>query len=61
MTAALQGFRERSDNKTTIEALSKLFLNKASTEALCDEANVSAVVTPLRSSSSTKNAACAAQ
>lgn len=33
MTAALQGFRERSDNKTTIEALSKLFLNKAPTSA----------------------------
>lgn len=33
LTAALQGFRERSNKKTTIEALSSLFANKSSTTA----------------------------
>lgn len=33
LTAALQGFRERENAKTTIDALSSLFVNKASTSA----------------------------
>lgn len=33
LTAALQGFRERANQKTTIDALSSLFVNKASTAA----------------------------
>lgn len=33
LTAALQGFRERENAKTTIDALSNLFVNKASTSA----------------------------
>lgn len=33
LTAALQGFRERENSKTTIDALSSLFDNKASTAA----------------------------
>lgn len=37
MTAALQGFRERTNNKTTIEALSTLFGNRADTVAGRDE------------------------
>jgi hypothetical protein len=37
LTAALQGFRERENQKTTIDALSRLFLSKASTAAGRDE------------------------
>jgi hypothetical protein len=33
LTAALQGFRERANQKTTIDALSSLFVNKAATSA----------------------------
>jgi hypothetical protein len=33
LTAALQGFRERANQKTTIDALSSLFFNKAATSA----------------------------
>ena len=33
LTAALQGFRERGNQKTTIDALSSLFVNKAATSA----------------------------
>ncbi|MDI1258272.1 hypothetical protein [Aquabacterium sp.] len=33
LTAALQGFRERENSKTTVDALSSLFINKASTQA----------------------------
>lgn len=37
LTAALQGFRERGHQKTTIDALSKLFVSKASTRAGVEE------------------------
>ena len=37
MTAALQGFRERANQKTTIEALSRLFMNRADSLAGVDE------------------------
>jgi hypothetical protein len=37
LTAALQGFRERENLKTTIDALSKLFVSKASAKAGIDE------------------------
>lgn len=33
LTAALQGFRERENSKTTIDALSKLFVSKPNTQA----------------------------
>ncbi len=37
LTAALQGFRERENQKTTIDALSSLFVSKATTAAGRDE------------------------
>lgn len=37
LTAALQGFRERANKQTTIEALSQIFTNKAKTAAGCAE------------------------
>lgn len=37
LTAALQGFRERENLKTTIDALSKLFVSKPNTKAGVDE------------------------
>ncbi|BDB29546.1 helicase (plasmid) [Cupriavidus sp. P-10] len=40
LTAALQGFRERDNAKTTIDALSSLFVNKASTGAGREERRV---------------------
>jgi hypothetical protein len=37
LTAALQGFREKSNSKTTLDALSNVFRNKATTDAGVEE------------------------
>lgn len=47
LTAALQGFREKENRKTTVEALSKLFKNKAASHAGIEERRAFAKRMPL--------------